>query len=78
MSKQTYRPRLEVLEDRLTPSTTNTPPALAANPGNPQAVNSNNLVAIDSSQVIHNGPVVSATAAHGARGEAIQALLGHS
>jgi hypothetical protein len=78
MTKHTFRPQLEVLEDRLTPS--GNPNPLAPNPGDPQAVHSGNLVAVDSSQVIHNGGVVSqqAQTAPGFRAEQVQILLGHS
>jgi hypothetical protein len=78
MRWHTFRPQLEVLENRLTPSGGN-PQTVLPNPGNPQAVNSDNLVAIFSAQVIHNGsaPTLGADAAHGARGAEIQLLLGH-
>jgi hypothetical protein len=72
-----YRPQVEGLEGRLLLSGA---PALAPNPGNqPEgASNSQNLVAIFSAQVIHNGPAVSdqAQSAPGARADIIQSLLG--
>ena len=45
------------------------------NPGSPQAAHSGNLVAIDSSQIIHNGQFVSQDASGGARAAGVQALL---
>jgi hypothetical protein len=52
--------------------------SLAPNPGAPQAANSGNSVAVDSSQVIHNGPVVSAQAQAGVRSGDVQTLLAAS
>ena len=52
--------------------------SLAPNPGDPQAVNSDNLVAIYSSQVTHNGSVVSDQAQAGTRSDGVQAVLAAS
>jgi hypothetical protein len=53
--------------------------SLAPNPGNPQAANSGNAIAVGSSQIIHNGPVVSTTQAQtGQRSDLVQAALAAS
>ncbi len=73
-----YRPNIEALESRTLLSGA---PGIAPNPGNqPEgASNSQNLVAIFSAQVIHNGVAVNeqAQSAPGARADIIQSLLGH-
>lgn len=61
---------LESLENRRLMSA-----SLAPNPGDPQAVNSGNGVAIASSALIHNGSAVSDQAQAGTRSDNVQDLL---
>jgi hypothetical protein len=64
---------IELLETRRLMSA-----SLAPNPGDPQAANSGNGVAVGSSQAIHNGPVVSDQAQAGTRSDLVQGLLAAS
>jgi len=51
--------------------------AFLTNPDSTGAVNSDNLVAIYSSQAVHNGPAVSLQAQAGERAANVQFYLGH-